>query len=147
MTAAAAAAEFRGRPVMIKRGLGLLGSNLAREFVAAGASVILVDSLLPEHDGNPANQRPWAFGDAGSGVTDPAEVAAAARSFRQYGKRVRLVHYWRGVSEHPAYACLAQRRLAESERLAAEVLGLPLYPERQNAEVAAVLDPLKESAK
>ena len=41
-----------------------------------------------------------------------------------------LVHYPRAVHEHPAYAALARPgKLARSERLAREVLSLPLYPE------------------
>ena len=50
-----------------------------------------------------------------------------------------LVHYARAVHEHPAYAGLARpRRLARSERLAREVLSLPLYPELTDDEVKAV---------
>ena len=50
-----------------------------------------------------------------------------------------LVHYARAVHEHPAYAGLARpRRLARSERLAREVLSLPLYPELTDDEVQAV---------
>ena len=51
--------------------------------------------------------------------------AAAERGHRH------AVHYPRPVHEHPAYAELARAdgRLATSERLAREVLSLPLYPE------------------
>ncbi|MGV3723298.1 MAG: NAD-dependent epimerase, partial [Actinomycetota bacterium] len=35
--------------------MGFIGSNLARRLVAAGACVTLVDSLIPEYGGNPAN--------------------------------------------------------------------------------------------
>jgi len=46
---------FAGKRVLITGGLGFLGSNLARELVDAGAHVVLVDSLVPEYGGNPAN--------------------------------------------------------------------------------------------
>jgi UDP-glucose 4-epimerase len=45
-------AEFRGRNVLITGGLGFIGSNLARRLVNNGASVTLVDSLIPEYGGN-----------------------------------------------------------------------------------------------
>jgi UDP-glucose 4-epimerase len=37
---------------MILGGLGFIGSNLARDLVALGADVLLVDSLIPEYGGN-----------------------------------------------------------------------------------------------
>ena len=45
-------AFYRGRAVMITGGLGFIGSNLARQLVAAGADVLLVDSLIPDYGGN-----------------------------------------------------------------------------------------------
>ncbi len=45
-------ASFRGRSVLITGGLGFIGSHLARRLVAAGAKVMLVDSLIPEYGGN-----------------------------------------------------------------------------------------------
>src|SRR5712692_5635655 len=47
--------DFRGKRVLITGGLGFIGSNLARALVAAGARVVLVDSLIPEYGGNRAN--------------------------------------------------------------------------------------------
>jgi UDP-glucose 4-epimerase len=41
--------------VLITGGLGFIGSNLARRLVDQGANVTLVDSLIPEYGGNPAN--------------------------------------------------------------------------------------------
>jgi UDP-glucose 4-epimerase len=41
--------------VLITGGLGFIGSNLARELIAQGAHVTLVDSLIPEYGGNPFN--------------------------------------------------------------------------------------------
>jgi UDP-glucose 4-epimerase len=46
---------YRGRPVMITGGLGFIGSNLARQLVAAGADVLIVDALIPEYGGNAFN--------------------------------------------------------------------------------------------
>jgi UDP-glucose 4-epimerase len=51
------AAPFEGKRVLITGGLGFIGSSLARELVAAGADVVLVDSLVPEYGGNHANIR------------------------------------------------------------------------------------------
>jgi UDP-glucose 4-epimerase len=45
-------ADFRGRRVLITGGLGFLGSNLARRLLDLGASVTLLDSLIPQYGGN-----------------------------------------------------------------------------------------------
>ena len=56
-----------------------------------------------------------------------------------------LVHYPRAVHEHPAYVSLARPgKLGRSERLAREVLSLPLYPELTDEEARAVVDALRE---
>jgi dTDP-4-amino-4,6-dideoxygalactose transaminase len=55
-----------------------------------------------------------------------------------------LVHYPRAVHQHPAYAHLARPGLDESERLAAEVLSLPLNPWLTDDEVEAVATALAE---
>src|SRR5262245_59124136 len=47
--------EFADRKVLITGGMGFLGSNLAIKLVDLGASVTLVDSLIPEYGGNPFN--------------------------------------------------------------------------------------------
>jgi dTDP-4-amino-4,6-dideoxygalactose transaminase len=49
-----------------------------------------------------------------------------------------LVHYPRAVHQHPAYARLAHAGLGVSERLAAESVSLPLYPELDDEAVRAV---------
>jgi UDP-glucose 4-epimerase len=46
---------YRGRRVMITGGLGFIGSNLAHRLVALEATVLLVDSLIPDYGGNLAN--------------------------------------------------------------------------------------------
>ncbi len=43
---------FQGASVLITGGLGFIGSNLARRLIDLGASVTLVDSLIPEYGGN-----------------------------------------------------------------------------------------------
>ncbi len=48
-------AFYEGRRVMVTGGLGFIGSNLARQLVALGADVLLLDSLIPDHGGNLAN--------------------------------------------------------------------------------------------
>jgi UDP-glucose 4-epimerase len=40
---------------MITGGLGFIGSNLARQLVAAGADVLIVDALIPDYGGNVFN--------------------------------------------------------------------------------------------
>jgi UDP-glucose 4-epimerase len=49
------AARFAGRRVLITGGLGFIGSNLARALAGHAAEIVLVDSLVPEYGGNPAN--------------------------------------------------------------------------------------------
>lgn len=49
--------EFAGKRVMITGGLGFIGSNLAHRLAAAGARVLLVDSLIPNYGGNQFNIR------------------------------------------------------------------------------------------
>src|SRR3990172_8260122 len=44
--------KFRGKNVLITGGLGFIGSNLARSLLDYGASVTVVDSLIPEYGGN-----------------------------------------------------------------------------------------------
>lgn len=46
---------YRGKSVLITGGLGFIGSNLAHRLVGCGATLTLVDSLIPAYGGNPAN--------------------------------------------------------------------------------------------
>jgi UDP-glucose 4-epimerase len=55
MTDRELAERFRDKRILITGGLGFIGSNLARALVAAGARVVLVDSLIPLYGGNHAN--------------------------------------------------------------------------------------------
>ena len=45
-------AFYRDRRVAITGGLGFISSNLARQLVALGADVLLIDSLIPDYGGN-----------------------------------------------------------------------------------------------
>lgn len=47
--------DFRGKNVLITGGLGFIGSNLAIVLNKIGASITIVDSLLPNYGGNLAN--------------------------------------------------------------------------------------------
>jgi UDP-glucose 4-epimerase len=51
------APALSGKKALVTGGLGFIGSSLAHELVAAGAEVVLVDSLVPEYGGNRANIR------------------------------------------------------------------------------------------
>lgn len=44
--------SYSGKRVLMTGGLGFIGSTLARRFVAAGAAVTVVDSLIPKYGGN-----------------------------------------------------------------------------------------------
>ncbi|HVJ55080.1 MAG TPA: NAD-dependent epimerase/dehydratase family protein [Aliidongia sp.] len=46
---------YAGAKVMVTGGLGFIGSALARRLVDLGAEVLVVDSLMPDYGGNPAN--------------------------------------------------------------------------------------------
>jgi dTDP-4-amino-4,6-dideoxygalactose transaminase len=59
-----------------------------------------------------------------------------------------LVHYPRAVHEHAAYRSLARPgRLTRSERLAREVLSLPLYPELTDDEAREVAAAVREAVR
>jgi UDP-glucose 4-epimerase len=47
--------RFTGAKVLVTGGLGFIGSNLARRLVELGATVTLVDSLVPEYGGQRFN--------------------------------------------------------------------------------------------
>ena len=73
------------------------------------------------------------------------DVLAEALAARGIGT---LVHYPRAVHQHPAYGHLARPgRLGRSERLAAEVLSLPLYPELTDDEAAQVIEALEDAVR
>jgi len=47
--------QWQGTRVLVTGGLGFVGSNLVHRLVALGASVTIVDALIPGHGGNRAN--------------------------------------------------------------------------------------------
>jgi len=49
------ASSYQGCRVLITGGVGFIGSNLARRLLDLGATVTLVDSLIPEYGGNLRN--------------------------------------------------------------------------------------------
>ena len=49
---------YKGKKVLITGGLGFIGSNLAIRLVGEGASVLLVDSMIPAYGGNLFNIEP-----------------------------------------------------------------------------------------
>ena len=54
-TAHPADSYYAGKRVMVTGGLGFIGSNLSRRLVDLGADVVVVDAMLPNFGGNPAN--------------------------------------------------------------------------------------------
>jgi UDP-glucose 4-epimerase len=50
-----AAEPYAGRRVVVTGGLGFIGSTLVHRLVEGGADVTVIDALLPDYGGNPAN--------------------------------------------------------------------------------------------
>jgi UDP-glucose 4-epimerase len=71
---------FAGRRVLVTGGLGFIGSNLARELVALGAKVTVVDALIPEYGGNLRNL---------AGIA--SKVTVHRTDVREHAKLARLV--------------------------------------------------------
>lgn len=55
MSVAGLAARYEGKRVLVTGGLGFIGSNLGAALGAAGAEVVLLDSLVPEYGGRRDN--------------------------------------------------------------------------------------------
>jgi dTDP-3-amino-3,4,6-trideoxy-alpha-D-glucose transaminase len=108
--------------------------SLAERYRAALADVVAVPDEAPE--------RHHVFHLF---VIRTPERDALARELERRGVGT-LVHYPRAVHEHPAYRELARPgRLTRSERLAREVLSLPLYPELSDDEAAAVVAAVRDA--
>jgi dTDP-4-amino-4,6-dideoxygalactose transaminase len=106
----------------------------------------------------------YSDGLEGTGVFLPGCQAGIEHAYHQYVIRARqrealreylsgagvgtLVHYPLAVHQQPAYAgrLLGCERLAWSERIVAEVLSLPMYPELDDEQVAAVVRAIREWA-
>ncbi len=52
------ARSFRGKRVLLTGGLGFIGSSLALRLLDLGASVTVLDALIPDYGGNPFNLHP-----------------------------------------------------------------------------------------
>jgi UDP-glucose 4-epimerase len=71
---------FAKKKVLITGGLGFIGSNLARQLIALGARVTIVDCLAPQYGGNRRNL---------TGIADKVKVHIA--DVRDWPKLPRLV--------------------------------------------------------
>jgi len=49
------AAAFRGQRCVVTGGLGFIGSNVAHRLTSAGADVVVIDALVPNHGGESSN--------------------------------------------------------------------------------------------
>lgn len=80
-TVDAALLPFSGRRCVVTGGLGFIGSNMVHALAAAGAHVVVVDSLVPQHGGDERN----LDGVTGrvdvvrADIGDPDHVAPAVR--------------------------------------------------------------------
>ncbi len=63
--------ELSGRTCVVTGGLGFIGSNLAIALAGAGATVRVIDALIPQHGGNPRNL------DREDGTRWPVDVLVA----------------------------------------------------------------------
>jgi dTDP-3-amino-3,4,6-trideoxy-alpha-D-glucose transaminase len=100
---------------------------------------------------------------SGTGIALPAAVEGGRHVYHLYvvrspdrdtlqealaGRGVgTLVHYPIAVHHQPAYQQLARPGLEVGERLCAEVLSLPLYPELTDAEAEAVVEAIRASSR
>lgn len=86
---------FSGKNVLITGGLGFIGSALARRLVQEGALVTLVDSLIPEYGGNPAN-----ISDISSAVVVNVSDVRDTYSFQYLIKGVDFLFNLAGQTSH-----------------------------------------------
>ena len=76
------ASSFPGRRVLITGGLGFIGSNLARALVEAGATVTIVDSLMPTH-GGPGRTSPGSRTSVDVTISDVRDTVGCTRTSRR----------------------------------------------------------------
>jgi UDP-glucose 4-epimerase len=77
VTRARPGADLAGARVVVTGGLGFIGANAVHRLVEIGASVVVVDALVPHHGGDPANLDELAPGLIEVVVADIADGAAA----------------------------------------------------------------------
>ena len=89
-------AFYAGRRVLVTGGLGFIGSNLARELVALGAHVTIVDALIPDYGGNRFN----IDGIEDDVRVDIADVRDARRTMRRLVRGQDVIFNLAGQVSH-----------------------------------------------
>jgi UDP-glucose 4-epimerase len=89
------APAFAGTRALVTGGAGFIGSSLAIALVRAGASVRVVDAMIPGYGGNPFNLEP-VKGSVGVEVADIRDSDAMARAVRG----VDVVFHLAGQMDH-----------------------------------------------
>ena len=112
--------------------------NERRRELAAQYARMLADTGLTLPAELPGTRHAWHLYVVRTDNREALRGALAARGIET------LVHYPRALHQHPAYASLARAGLEQSERLADEVVSLPLYPQLQDAEVERVCEAIVE---
>jgi dTDP-3-amino-3,4,6-trideoxy-alpha-D-glucose transaminase len=125
----------------------------------------ILSAKLPYLDGWNARRRELAarydVGLRGTGLDLPESAPGRRHAFHLYVVRSRerdvlraelaargvetLVHYPKPVHRVPAYTELAHARLTRSERVADEILSLPLFPELTDDEVDHVVAAIRDA--
>jgi len=90
-----AAPSFAGTRALVTGGAGFIGSNLAIALVRAGASVSVVDAMIPGYGGNLFNLAP-VKGSVSVDVADIRDADAMARAVRG----VDIVFHLAGQMDH-----------------------------------------------
>ena len=112
--------------------------NERRRELAAQYARMLADTGLTLPAELPGTRHAWHLYVVRTDNRESLRGALAARGIET------LVHYPRALHQHPAYASLARAGLEQSERLADEVVSLPLYPQLQDDEVERVCEAIVE---
>ncbi len=112
--------------------------NERRRELAAQYARMLADTGLTLPAELPGTRHAWHLYVVRTDNRESLRDALAARGIET------LVHYPRALHQHPAYASLARAGLEQSERLADEVVSLPLYPQLQDDEVERVCEAIVE---
>jgi UDP-glucose 4-epimerase len=118
---AAHRAFYAGRRVLVTGGLGFIGSNIARELVALGADVTIIDALIPDYGGNRFNIE-GIEGQLRVEVADIRDVAAVSALVRgqdvifNLAGQVSHIDSMRDPHTDLAINCAAQLSLLEACR-------------------------------